>query len=192
MDKIEHLGIAVEDLESAMKTYTALFGAPAYKVEEVASEGVRTAFFRSGPNKIELLEGIGTQNPISRFIAKKGEGIHHVAFAVEDIRSAMDRLASEGFTLLSQSLPGPTTNSWPLSTQGPPKLINSARSERIVSQERRCPVIRRIVPEFQSSDLLQVKPQIQICSMPRDRRPSRITRRQSRGLAQSHAPKPST
>lgn len=102
MDKIEHLGIAVEDLETAMKTYTALFGAPAYKVEEVASEGVRTAFFRSGPNKIELLEGIGTQNPISRFISKKGEGIHHVAFAVEDIRSAMERLASEGFTLLNE------------------------------------------------------------------------------------------
>ena len=100
MDKIEHLGIAVEDLESAMKTYTALFGAPAYKVEEVASEGVRSAFSDRG-RKIELLEGIGTQTR-SAGSSKKGEGIHHVAFAVEDIRSAMDRLASEGFTLLNE------------------------------------------------------------------------------------------
>ena len=102
MNKIEHLGIAVSNLEAAMKTYEALFGAPAYKVEEVASEGVKTAFFLSGPNKIELLEGTHENSPISKYIEKRGEGIHHVAFEVDDIEAAMARLQAAGFRLLNE------------------------------------------------------------------------------------------
>jgi methylmalonyl-CoA/ethylmalonyl-CoA epimerase len=101
MNKIEHIGIAVKDLKAAMETYKALFGAEAYKVEEVASEGVNTAFFLSGPNKIELLEGTNENSPISKFIAKKGEGIHHIAFDVTDIEAEMQRLEAAGFRLLN-------------------------------------------------------------------------------------------
>jgi methylmalonyl-CoA/ethylmalonyl-CoA epimerase len=102
MKKIEHIGIAVSNLESASILYEKLFGAPAYKEEEVASEGVKTAFFMNGPNKIELLEGTNPESPISKFISKKGEGIHHIAFEVEDIIYEMARLKSEGFILLNE------------------------------------------------------------------------------------------
>ena len=81
MDKIEHIGIAVKDLETSNKLFAGLFGTPHYKVEEVASEGVKTSFFKSGPNKIELLEATNPDSPIAKFIDKKGEGIHHIAFA---------------------------------------------------------------------------------------------------------------
>ncbi|MEM9144415.1 MAG: methylmalonyl-CoA epimerase [Bacteroidota bacterium] len=103
MDKIEHIGIAVKDLERSNVLFGKLFGEAAYKMEEVASEGVRTSFFKSGPNKIELLEGTSENSPISKFIEKKGEGIHHIAFAVDDIVSEMERLTSEGFTLLNET-----------------------------------------------------------------------------------------
>ena len=102
MKKIEHIGIAVSNLESASILYEKLFGAPAYKEEEVASEGVKTAFFMNGPNKIELLEGTNPESPITKFISKKGEGIHHIAFEVEDIIYEMARLKSEGFILLNE------------------------------------------------------------------------------------------
>jgi len=102
MNKIEHIGIAVDDLESAVFIYEKLFGVPAYKQEEVASEGVKTAFFRNGPNKIELLEGINTESPIAKFIAKKGEGIHHIAFEVNDILFEIKRLKKEGFVVLNE------------------------------------------------------------------------------------------
>ena len=102
MDKIEHIGIAVKDLEQANELYASLFGEPHYKVEEVEREGVRTSFFKNGPNKIELLESTRSDGPIAKFIDKKGEGIHHIAFAVEDIRAEMKRLAKEGFQLLSE------------------------------------------------------------------------------------------
>lgn len=102
MKKIEHIGIAVNDLESASIIYGKLFGAPAYKQEEVASEGVKTAFFRCGPNKIELLEATNPESPIAKFIAKKGEGIHHIAFDVEDIMAEIDRLKDEGFIVLNE------------------------------------------------------------------------------------------
>jgi methylmalonyl-CoA/ethylmalonyl-CoA epimerase len=102
MRKIEHLGIAVKDLDAACKTYEALFGAPAYKTEEVESEGVKTAFFAAGPNKIELLEGTRTDSPISKYIEKRGEGIHHVAFDVEDIVQEIQRLEKAGFVLLNK------------------------------------------------------------------------------------------
>ncbi len=102
MKKIEHLGIAVNNLEEASIIYQKLFGAPAYKLEEVASEGVKTAFFMCGPNKIELLEATNPESPIAKFIAKKGEGIHHIAFDVEDILAEIDRLKNEGFVVLNE------------------------------------------------------------------------------------------
>lgn len=102
MEKIEHIGIAVKDLEKSNALFAALFGESHYKVEEVEREGVKTSFFKNGPNKIELLEATNPDSPIAKFVEKKGEGIHHIAFAVEDIRSEMKRLASEGFQLLSQ------------------------------------------------------------------------------------------
>lgn len=103
MKKIEHIGIAVSNLEEASVIYEKLFGTPAYKEEEVASEGVKTAFFKSGPNKIELLEATNSDSPIAKFIAKKGEGIHHIAFDVDDIVSEIERLKNEGFIILNET-----------------------------------------------------------------------------------------
>lgn len=103
MDKIEHIGIAVKDLEKSNALFAALFGAPHYKVEEVLSEGVKTSFFKSGPNKIELLQATDPESPIAKFIAKKGEGIHHIAFAVKDITQEIKRLKNEGFTVLNET-----------------------------------------------------------------------------------------
>lgn len=102
MNKIEHLGIAVSNLDEAIKTYTELLGTPCYKMEEVASEGVKTAFFQVGESKIELLEATHENSPIAKFIAKKGEGIHHIAFDVTNIEASMKDLASKGFTLLNE------------------------------------------------------------------------------------------
>lgn len=102
MDKIEHIGIAVKDLERSNQLFQKLFGVPHYKIEEVASEGVRTSFFKSGPNKIELLEATKEDSPIAKFIERKGEGVHHIAFAVEDIRKEIGRLEQEGFTVLNK------------------------------------------------------------------------------------------
>ncbi|KZE76036.1 methylmalonyl-CoA epimerase [Myroides marinus] len=101
MRKIEHIGIAVKDLEASNNLFEKLFGAPAYKEEAVESEGVKTSFFMNGPNKIELLEATNPDSPIAKFIEKKGEGIHHIAFDVEDIEAEMKRLAAEGFILLN-------------------------------------------------------------------------------------------
>ena len=101
MNKIEHIGIAVRDLDRSNELFEALFGEPHYKIEEVLSEGVRTSFFRTGPNKIELLEATSDESPIARFLEKKGEGIHHIAFAVDDIRKEMQRLEEKGFRLLN-------------------------------------------------------------------------------------------
>lgn len=102
MEKIEHLGIAVKDLQRANEVFTALFGEQPYKEETVEREGVRTSFFKAGPNKIELLEATRPDSPIARYIEKKGEGIHHIAFAVEDVRAEMSRLEKAGFRLLSE------------------------------------------------------------------------------------------
>ena len=103
MKKIEHIGIAVKDLEKSNKLFASLFGKEHYKIEEVASEGVKTSFFKSGPNKIELLEATNPKSPIARFLEKKGEGIHHIAFAVDDIKSEIKRLQEEGFTVLNET-----------------------------------------------------------------------------------------
>ena len=103
MRKIEHIGIAVKDLETSNSLFEKLFGASHYKIEEVASEGVNTSFFQAGPNKIELLEATKPDSPIAKFIEKKGEGIHHIAFDVEDIEAEMKRLRGEGFVLLNET-----------------------------------------------------------------------------------------
>ena len=103
MNKIEHIGIAVANLEESSIIYEKLFGAPSYKQEEVASEGVKTAFFKSGPNKIELLEATTPESPIAKFITKKGEGIHHIAFDVDDIVAEIERLKNEGFIVLNET-----------------------------------------------------------------------------------------
>tara|TARA_B100000949_G_scaffold229034_1_gene237399 strand:+ start:5269 stop:5739 length:471 start_codon:yes stop_codon:yes gene_type:complete len=103
MDKIEHIGIAVKDLEASNALFEKLLGVPHYKIEEVASEGVKTSFFQSGPNKIELLEATKPDSPIAKYLEKKGEGIHHVAFAVEDIVSEIDRLKGKGFVVLNET-----------------------------------------------------------------------------------------
>lgn len=102
LNKIEHLGIAVKDLDAAEKVYEALLGRPPYKRENVESEGVATSFFRTGENKIELLAALNEDSPIAKFIAKKGEGIHHVAFEVENIEAEIKRLEENGFELISK------------------------------------------------------------------------------------------
>jgi len=102
MNKIEHIGIAVSNLEEAIKTYEQLLGTPCYKQEEVSSEGVKTAFFQVGESKIELLEATTETSPIASFIAKKGQGIHHIAFDVTDIESSMAELKNQGFQLLNE------------------------------------------------------------------------------------------
>jgi len=102
MRKIEHIGIAVKDLASSNDLFSKLFGQPPYKEEEVVSEGVKTSFFMNGPNKIELLEATHAESPIAKFIEKKGEGIHHIAFDVEDIVFEINRLKEEGFIVLNE------------------------------------------------------------------------------------------
>ena len=102
LTKIEHLGIAVRDLEQAETMYTQLLGVPPYKREEVASEGVITSFFKAGPNKIELLQATREDSAIAKFIEKRGEGLHHVAYAVEDIVAELERLKGEGFRLIHE------------------------------------------------------------------------------------------
>lgn len=103
MNKIEHIGIAVSNLEDAIKTYTELLNTPCYKTEEVVSEGVKTAFFQIGDSKIELLEATNDDSPIAKFIAKKGQGIHHIAFDVTDIEAAMATYREKGFQLLNET-----------------------------------------------------------------------------------------
>ena len=100
MQHIEHIGIAVKDIEKSNELFTALFNQEPYKMEVVESEGVKTSFFQVGPNKIELLEAQHPESPIARFIEKRGEGIHHIAFAVEDIDSEISRLQRAGFKLI--------------------------------------------------------------------------------------------
>lgn len=101
MQKIEHIGIAVHSIEEGEALYESMLGVKSYKREEVVSEKVITSFFRQGPNKIELLAPIGEDGPISKFLTKKGPGIHHIAYAVTDIKLEMKRLANEGFQLLN-------------------------------------------------------------------------------------------
>jgi methylmalonyl-CoA/ethylmalonyl-CoA epimerase len=103
LKKIEHLGIAVGSIDETVKTFETLLGTSCYKTEEVVSEGVRTAFLVIGESKIELLEATNPESPIARFLDKKGRGIHHIAFEVEDIDAELNRLTSEGFQLIHQT-----------------------------------------------------------------------------------------
>lgn len=102
MQKIEHIGIAVENLEEANTLFSKLLGSKQYKIEEVDSEKVATSFFRIGDTKIELLEATAETSPINKFIQKRGKGIHHIAFGVADIQNEMKRLEAEGFELLNE------------------------------------------------------------------------------------------
>ncbi len=103
MLKVEHIGIAVKGFSTAIPLYEKLLNTPCYKTETVDSEKVNTAFFRQGDTKIELLESTDPEGVIARFIEKKGEGIHHIAFEVTDILAEMTRLQAEGFTLLNET-----------------------------------------------------------------------------------------
>jgi len=102
MKKVEHIGIAVKNMAAANELFTKLFAKKPYKSERVDKEGVTTSFFQLGDVKIELLEATGTDSSISKFIEKRGEGIHHIAFEVEDIKSEMTRLEKLGFTVLNK------------------------------------------------------------------------------------------
>lgn len=102
MIKLEHIGIAVKDLNNSNALFKKLLGEGHYKIEEVASENVNTSFFKIGESKVELLEATAPDSAIAKFIEKRGEGIHHIAFEVEDIHAEMARLEKEGFQLLNE------------------------------------------------------------------------------------------
>jgi methylmalonyl-CoA/ethylmalonyl-CoA epimerase len=112
MKKVEHIGIAVKDLEVSNKLFASLFGEKHYKEEEVVSEGVKTSFFKTGPNKIELLQATDPESPIAKFINRKGEGVHHIAFAVSDIKAEIERLKKEGFIVLNETPKKGADNKW--------------------------------------------------------------------------------
>jgi methylmalonyl-CoA/ethylmalonyl-CoA epimerase len=112
MEKVEHIGIAVRSLQEAIPKYEQLLGSPCYKTEEVASEQVRTAFFRQGETKIELLESMQPDGVIAQFIEKRGEGLHHIAFAVSDIRAEMEKKRADGFQLLNAEPKAGADNKW--------------------------------------------------------------------------------
>jgi methylmalonyl-CoA/ethylmalonyl-CoA epimerase len=101
--KIEHLGIAVENLSESIPIYEALLNTPCYKQEAVESEGVLTAFFQVGPNKIELLEATNPNSPIAKFLTIKGKGFHHVAFETDNLEAEIERLTKAGFELIHQT-----------------------------------------------------------------------------------------
>jgi len=112
MKSIEHIGIAVENLDKSIDLYSKLLNAKCYKTEEVASERVITAFFRSAEQKIELLASTDPEGPISKFLIKKGPGLHHIAFAVEDIHAEIKRLKSQGFVFVSETPKRGADNKW--------------------------------------------------------------------------------
>ena len=103
LKKVEHIGIAVKDLKASNLLFEALLGVPHYKTEAVVSEGVTTSFFDVGTHKIELLEATQPNSPIAKFIAKKGEGVHHIAFEVENLEVELARLKAEGFELIHET-----------------------------------------------------------------------------------------
>ena len=103
IEKIEHIGIAVKNLDEANKIYEQLLGTPPYKMETVDSEGVNTSFFKTGESKVELLQATKDESAIAKFIAKKGEGIHHIAFAVKDIHKEIKRLKEDGYKIINES-----------------------------------------------------------------------------------------
>ncbi|HLF46133.1 MAG TPA: methylmalonyl-CoA epimerase [Chitinophagaceae bacterium] len=138
MKKIDHLGIAIKDLKASLPLFEKLLNSPCYKTEIVESEKVNTAFFNAGKTKIELLESTDPNGVIARFIEKKGEGLHHIAFEVDSIEAEMERLKKEGFVLLSD-IPKPGADNklvcflHPESTNG--VLIELCMSVRTPSEE---------------------------------------------------------
>lgn len=112
MNKIEHIGIAVKDIKTANQIYKSLLGYEHYKTENVESEGVITSFFNCGESKIELLEATNKDSSIAKFIEKRGEGLHHIAFAVDDIWAEIKRLTEEGFTVLNEQPKRGADNKW--------------------------------------------------------------------------------
>ena len=112
MQKVEHIGIAVKNLEQAIPLFEKMLHTQCYKTEIVETEKVNTAFFRQGETKIELLESIDPDGVIARFIEKRGEGMHHIAFAVADIEAEMERLKKEGFLLLNEKPKKGADNKW--------------------------------------------------------------------------------
>ena len=101
--KIEHLGIAVVNIEESLRVFETLLGTKCYKIEEVDSEGVKTAFLQVGESKIELLEATNPDSPIAKYLEKRGQGIHHIAFEVDNIQTEIERLLNEGFVLIHES-----------------------------------------------------------------------------------------
>jgi methylmalonyl-CoA/ethylmalonyl-CoA epimerase len=123
MERIEHIGIAVRELATAIPLYEKLLNTVCYKKEKVESEKVETAFFKTGESKIELLQSTDPEGVIARFIEKKGEGIHHIAFAVNDIHAEIKRLKEAGFQFISEEPKAGADNKWvcflhPKSTNG--------------------------------------------------------------------------
>lgn len=112
MLKVEHIGIAIKDMQASVPLFEKLLNTSCYKTEMVESEKVNTAFFRQGETKIELLKSITPDGVIAKFIERKGEGIHHIAFDVADIRQEMKRLQAEGFTLLNEEPKKGADNKW--------------------------------------------------------------------------------
>jgi|ERR1035437_6099672 methylmalonyl-CoA/ethylmalonyl-CoA epimerase len=138
MKKVEHIGIAVKNIASANELFSKLFGEESYKSEKVEREGVTTSFFQMGETKIELLEATNPDSAISKFIGKQGEGMHHIAFEVEDIRSEMLRLEKLGFILLNKEPQSGADNKLicflhPKSTNG--VLVELCQSIRASSEE---------------------------------------------------------
>jgi methylmalonyl-CoA/ethylmalonyl-CoA epimerase len=123
MKKIDHIGIAVKDIEASNALFEKLLGVSPYKFEEVESESVLTSFFKADTNKIELLAATNQESPIAKFLEKKGEGIHHIAFEVENIQDEIQRLKTEGFVVLNEIPKKGADNKWvvflhPKSTNG--------------------------------------------------------------------------
>ena len=132
MHQVEHIGIAVKSLSASQSLFEKLLNTQCYKTEKVETEGVNTAFYQVGDTKIELLESINEDGVISRFIQNRGEGIHHIAFAVKDIRSEMKRLKDAGFKLLNEEPKAGADNKWVCFLH--PKHTNSVLVE--LCQER--------------------------------------------------------
>lgn len=137
MEKLEHIGIAVKNLDKANQLFAQLLGKAHYKIEEVASEGVRTSFFELGGVKIELLEATHAHSPIAKFIEKRGEGLHHLAFEVTDVTKSIQSYSDKGFLLLSdQPKPGADNKQivfiHPKSTNG--VLVELCQEENTLTQ----------------------------------------------------------
>ena len=112
MQKIDHIGIAVKELSVSIPLFEKLLNTTCYKVEEVESEKVNTAFFKTGDSKIELVEALDPEGVINRFIDKRGEGMHHIAFQVEDIHAEISRLKAEGFSFINETPKAGADNKW--------------------------------------------------------------------------------